>query len=213
MFKSYVSKVWLSMKFHFIRRCPWERRTEMLGTCLSDGRPSLETNSRPTGLPSVQPRYPPSRLWARMARAVSWRFVKGQHWLFCSSNILQYDGILSLCSSLYLYANFRISPALWLLHVDITSNLPKLCQFLSYLHERLDYVTHSAPALGDVWAFFIVSNNQNWGSVIAQLTPYDVGGKIKLDSFLKKDKYFPILSLRQAWANQSCWKISSIPGT
>lgn len=88
MFKSYVSKVWLSMKFHFMRRCPWERRNEMPGTCLSDGRPSLETNSRPTGLPSVQPGYPLIRLWAGMARADSWWFVEGQQqvrltsWIF-----------------------------------------------------------------------------------------------------------------------------------
>ena len=50
MFKSYVPEVWLSMKFHFIRRCPWEQRNEMLGACLPEAGPD-RGSPRPPRVP------------------------------------------------------------------------------------------------------------------------------------------------------------------
>lgn len=48
MFKSYASKVWLSMKFHFIGRCPGERGKGILMHLLSGGSHTVrQTFSQP----------------------------------------------------------------------------------------------------------------------------------------------------------------------
>lgn len=76
MFKSYVSKVWLSMKFHFIRRCPWERRNEMPGTCSSDGSQALRRTLGQLGcrLCSTRSlRFSSEREWHVPCAEDSWR--------------------------------------------------------------------------------------------------------------------------------------------
>lgn len=58
MFKSYASKVWLSMKFHFIGRCPGEWGEGILMHLLSGGSQAVRQTFSQPGSPVVQLELP-----------------------------------------------------------------------------------------------------------------------------------------------------------
>lgn len=58
MLKSYASKVWPSMKFHFIGRCPWEWSKGIPEHLLSDGSQALSQTFSQPGSPVAQLEFP-----------------------------------------------------------------------------------------------------------------------------------------------------------
>lgn len=169
MFKSYVSKVWLSMKFRFIKRCPWERRDGMPRTCQSDSSQALRRTLGQLGCWLCSPKTlrfssewewciplpEPSRRGSRKFCSPPQSSAPAPADLMARSWVPSFVSALTLGSPLLSDSFTQIS----------TGAFPKLCQFLSHFSEKLDYISHTAQSWGTSGCFVECSTTTHGGSV------------------------------------------------
>jgi hypothetical protein len=99
------------MKFHLMRRCPWEWGRELLVHLFVWWQPSFETNSWPNWLTTVQPECPRFSSWW-MARSFLERSGRDRRRLQSSAESSAVP-MFSMLFSFFLYHKFRIFPSLY----------------------------------------------------------------------------------------------------